>query len=150
MELRTLNDWVVIPRLKRAPGVADVSNFGGLAKSYAVTLKPEQLTRYGLTLGDVLDALKSNNTDAGGSVLRQGSMSFVIRGRGALQDAYNIGATFIKSIGGTPIYVRDVARVELDPRTPSGIYSKDHLDQSVEGIVLMRRGENPTEVLEKV
>lgn len=150
MELRTLNDWVVIPRLLRTAGVADVSNFGGLSKQYTVTLQPSQLERFNLTLGDVLDALKSNNADAGGSVMQRGSMSFVIRGRGSIQDAATIGATFIKSVGGTPIYLKDVATVGLTSRVPSGIFSKDHANESVEGIVLMRRGENPSEVLDHV
>src|SRR5262245_57693626 len=150
MELRTLNDWVVIPRLIRVSGVADVSNFGGHAKQYAVTLQPNQLSRFGLTLGDILDALKANNADAGGSVIQRGSMSFVIRGRGALQDIKTIGDTFIKSIGGTPIYIRDVAYVGLDYKTPIGIFSKDTTDEGVEGVVLMRRGENPSEVLKDV
>jgi cobalt-zinc-cadmium resistance protein CzcA len=150
MELRTLNDWVVIPRLIRVRGVADVSNFGGLAKQYAVVLQPAQLQRFGLTLGDVVDALRANNADAGGSVLSRGSMSFVVRGRGALRDPAAIESTFVKSINGTPIYVRDVATVGLDAKVPSGIFSKDRTDESVEGIVLMRRGENPSEVLHRV
>ncbi|MBX3025130.1 CusA/CzcA family heavy metal efflux RND transporter [bacterium] len=150
MALRTLNDWVVIPRLIRVPGVADVSNFGGLAKQYAVTLQPAQLLRFGLTLRDVVDALRSNNADAGGSVLSRGSMSFVVRGRGALRDPESIASTFIRSIDGTPVYVRDVANVELDAKVPSGIFSKDRTDEAVEGIVLMRRGENPSQVLQRV
>ncbi|HYV36243.1 MAG TPA: efflux RND transporter permease subunit, partial [Gemmataceae bacterium] len=150
MELRTLNDWVVIPRLLRAAGVADVSNFGGQAKQFAVILRPSQLERYGLTLSDILDALKSNNADAGGSVLSRGSMSFVVRGRGALQDIKTIGAVFIKSVGGTPIYLRDLADVTLDYKMPAGIYAKDATGEGVEGIVLMRRGENPSEVLDNV
>lgn len=150
MDLRTLNDWVVIPRLLRVPGVAEVSNFGGYAKQYAVLLSPAQLQRFGLSLNDVVDAIQTNNATAGGSVLSRGSMSFVIRGRGSLQDAAEIGSVFIKSIGGTPIYVRDVAEVVLDSKVPAGIFSKDYTDESVEGIVLLRKGENPSEVLEKV
>jgi len=150
MELRTLNDWVVIPRLLRVPGVADVSNFGGYAKQYAVLLNPAQLQRFGLSLSDVVDAIKTNNASAGGSVLSRGSMSFVIRGRGSLQDTAELGAIFIKSIGGTPIYVRDVAEVGLDSMVPAGIFSKDRTDESVEGIALLRKGENTSEVLEKV
>jgi heavy metal efflux system protein len=150
MELRTLNDWVVIPRLLRTAGVADVSNFGGLAKQYTVTLKPSELERYGLQLGDVVDALRSNNANAGGSVLRRGGMSFVIRGQGALTSTADLGAVFVKSVGGTPIYVRDVATVGFAAQVPSGIFSKDRLDDAVEGIVLMRRGENPSEVLKAV
>src|SRR5262249_34675277 len=99
---------------------------------------------------DVIDAIKANNASAGGSVMSRGSMSFVIRGKGSLQDVAEIGAVFIKSIGGTPVYLRDVATVGLDSMPPSGIYSKDRADESVEGIVLMRRGENPSDVLEEV
>ena len=73
MELQTINNWVVIPHLMRVPGVADVSNFGGLSKQYAVTFKPAHLERYGLTLADVVDAIQANNASAGGSVLKRGS-----------------------------------------------------------------------------
>ncbi len=150
MQLRELNDWIVIPRLLRAPGVADVSNFGGLAKQFTVTFQPAQLEQYGLTLGDVVDAIKSNNTSAGGSVMTRGGMSFVIRGSGTLEDIRQIENIFVKSAGGTPIYLRDIASISLDSMAPSGIYSKDRVDESVEGIVLMRRGENPSEVLKSV
>lgn len=150
MALRTLNDWVVIPRLLRAAGVAEVSNFGGKEKQFAVTFRPTDLDRYGLSLQDIVEAVKTNNASAGGSILQRGSMSFVIRGSGSLQDLASIAGTFVKSVGGTPVYLRDVASVSLDEKTPSGIYSKDHTDESVEGIVLMRRGENPSRVLANV
>jgi hypothetical protein len=150
MELRTLNDWVVIPRLLRAPGVAEVSNFGGYAKQFAVLLHPAQLQRYGLSVNDVADAIQTNNASAGGSVLSRGSMSFVIRGRGSLQNEREIGAIFIKSLGGTPIYIHDVADVQLDAKVPAGIFSKDLKDEAVEGIVLLRKGENPSDVLAAV
>ena len=150
MELRELNDWVVIPRILRASGVAEVSNFGGLEKQFAITFRPADLDRYGLTLKDVIEAIKSNNSAAGGSVLPRGSMSFVIRGSGAIQTLRDIENTYVKSVGGTPIYLRDVASVDLDHLTPFGIFSKDFRDESVEGIVLMRRGENPSRVLAEV
>jgi cobalt-zinc-cadmium resistance protein CzcA len=150
MELRTLNDWVVIPRLLRARGVADVSNFGGHAKQFAIVFLPAQLERYALVLNDVVDAIKNNNTSSGGSVMRRGSMSYVIRGRGSLERLDQIKNIFLKSISGTPVYVKDVAQVTLDAKAPSGIYSKDEDDESVEGIVLMRRGENPSRTLKQV
>lgn len=150
MELRTLNDWVVIPRLLRAGGVAEVTNFGGLAKQYAVTFRASDLSRYGLSLNNVVEAIRTNNASAGGSILQRGSMSFVIRGSGAFQNLDQIENTFVKSISGTPIYLRDVANIGLDAAVPSGIYSKDYDDQSVEGIVLMRRGENTSSTLENV
>src|SRR5215470_11513865 len=150
IELRTLNDWVVIPRLLRAAGVAEVSNFGGLAKQYAVTFQPRQLERFGLTLGDLVHAVQTNNASAGGSVLPRGSMAFVIRGSGAIEDVRQIEKIFVKSIGGTPVYLKDVADIAVDNQPPSGIYSKDWSDTSVEGICLMRRGENPSRVLANV
>ncbi|MDD5579424.1 MAG: CusA/CzcA family heavy metal efflux RND transporter [Methylobacter sp.] len=150
IELRSINDWVAIPRLLRAAGVADVPNFGGYEKLYAVLMNPSQLQRFGLSLNDVVNAIQSNNESAGGSVLSRGSMSFVIRGRGALQDVAEIGNIFIQSFGGTPIYVHDVADVEVASKVPAGILSKDRKNETIEGIVLMRRGENPSEVLNNV
>jgi cobalt-zinc-cadmium resistance protein CzcA len=150
MGLRTVNDWVVTPKLLRVAGVADVTNFGGLAKQYAITLRPAELQRFGLTLNDVVTAVQSNNSNAGGSVINRGQESLVVRGRGALQTERDIGAIFVKSVGGTPVYVRDVAAVGLDAKVPSGIYSKDRRAESVQGIILIRKGENPSVALAKI
>jgi cobalt-zinc-cadmium resistance protein CzcA len=150
MALRELNDWVVVPRLLRVPGVAEVSNFGGRQKQFTVAFRPADLRRYELTLSDVMDAVKGNNTSSGGSVLTRGSMSFVIRGGGALQSVRQIEGVFVKSVGGAPVYLRDVATVGLDAPPPSGMYAKDRGGEGVEGICLMRRGENPSLVLEEV
>lgn len=150
IELRTLNDWVVIPRLLRASGVAEVSNFGGLEKQYTVTFRPSDLDRFGLTLDDVVEAIQTNNASAGGSVLQRGSMSFVIRGSGSIQDLNAIKDTYVRSVAGTPIYLRDVANVDIDNLIPFGIFSKDYRDDGVEGIVVLRKGENPSEVLAEV
>jgi cobalt-zinc-cadmium resistance protein CzcA len=150
MELRELNDWVVIPRLLRAAGVAEVSNFGGRQKQFTVTFRPAQLDRYGLTLADVMAAVQANNTSAGGSVLPRGSMSFVIRGGGTLRTVPEIESVFVKTVGRVPIYLKDVATVGLDSPPPSGMYAKDREHEGVEGICLMRRGENPSLVLAEV
>jgi len=108
MDLQTINNWVVIPRLKRVPGVADVSNFGGLSKQYAVTFTPTQLERYGLTLDDLVEAIEANNASAGGSVLRRGGMDLVIRSAGLIENIRQIDDIFVKSIEGTPIYIKNV------------------------------------------
>lgn len=150
MVLRTINDWVVIPRLMRTPGVAEVANFGGREKQYTLKLNPGQLERYSLSLSDVIEAVQANNANAGGSILRRGDMSFVIRGRGTLRNERDIEETVVNTIAGTPVYVRDVARVELDSRLPAGMFGKDDVSESVEGIVLMRRGENPSQTLARV
>src|SRR6516162_4793388 len=106
IELRTLNDWVVTRRLRRVPGVAEVANFGGYQKQFAVTFNRSALKRYGLTLSDVEDAIKKNNAAGGGSVVSRGSMSLVVRGKGQIEDLDEIRNIFIKSISGTPIYLR--------------------------------------------
>ncbi|AKU93139.1 efflux RND transporter permease subunit [Vulgatibacter incomptus] len=148
MELRTLQDWVVIPRLLRVPGVAEVSNLGGDAKEIGVVFQPSQLQRFGLSVGDVIEAIQSNSGSAGGSVVNRGSFSFVVRGRGSIESAADLREIFLKSVGGTPVLLRDVATVEETAKLATGIFLKDDDDHAVEGIVLMRKGENPTQVLE--
>ncbi|BEV09283.1 CusA/CzcA family heavy metal efflux RND transporter [Methylophilus sp. DW102] len=150
VQLRTLNDWVVIPRLLRADGVAEVTNFGGYEKQYGIILNPSQLRRYDVSVNDVIEAVQLNNANSGGSLLSRGSMSFVIRGEGAIKSKKNIEDSFLKNIDGQPIYVRDVASVQINKKIPAGIFSKNTVDESVEGIVLLRKGENPSEVLARV
>jgi cobalt-zinc-cadmium resistance protein CzcA len=150
IQLRTLNDWVVERRLKRVPGVAEVANFGGYVKQFALTFNQAQLRRYGLTLSDVEDAITKNNTAGGGSIVSRGSMSLVVRGKGQLENLDQIQSIFIKSIGGTPIYLKDVASVSVDIKVPNGIFGKDYQEPSVQGIVTMRKGENPSQVLDLV
>lgn len=150
MDLRTLHDWVIMPRLLRVPGVGDVANFGGDLREYAVTVDPVQLARVGIGLSDLVDAVSKNNSTSGGSVVNRGSMSFVVRGRGAVQSEKEIGDIFIKSIEGTPIFVKDVARVEAQAKLPTGIFGKDDRNDTIEGLVTLRKGENPSAVLEKL
>lgn len=149
-DLRTLHDWVVIPRLMRVPGVAEVSNFGGYAKEYSVVFDPAQLRRFDASIAEIVDAIQSNNQSAGGSILRRGSMAFVVRGRGSIREIDDLQRIFIKSVAGTPVYLRDVASVQLDHRVPTGIFSRNENDEGVEGIVLMRRGEDTSAVLQGV
>ena len=150
IQLRTLNDWLVRKRLRRVPGVAEVANFGGYEKQFAVTFDQAKLKRFGLAFSDVEDAVKKNNVAGGGSVVSRGSMSMVVRGKGQLENIAQMQEIFIKSIGGTPIYLKDVATVSIDTKVPNGIFSKDYQDPSVQGIVLMRKGENPSIVLGRV
>ena len=148
--LRTLNDWVVARHLKRVPGVAEAANFGGYEKQYTVTFSQAKLKRFGLALSDVEDAIKKNNASGGGSVVSRGSMSMVVRAKGQVEKLDEIQNIFVKSISGTPVYLKDVGAVSLDTKIPNGIFSKDYQGPSVQGIVVMRKGENPSEVLERV
>lgn len=150
MELRELNDWVVTRRLKRVAGVAEASNFGGFERQLTVAFIPAQLDRFGVTFTDVEDAVKKNNVAGGGSVVNRGSMSLVVRGAGLVESARDLEGVFIKSVGGTPVYLKDVATIGPDSKVPNGIFSKDRTDQGVQGIVLLRRGENPSQVLARV
>jgi cobalt-zinc-cadmium resistance protein CzcA len=150
IDLRTLNDWVVVPQLQRTPGVAEVINFGGHEKQYNVKINPGRLERFGLTLEQVVNSVQSNNANAGGSVLQRGETAFVIRGRGLLGDVGQIENTVINAVSGTPVFLRDVADIEIDYRFPSGIFGKDGKSEAIEGIVLMRRGENPSRTLDRV
>ena len=141
---------MVTRRLLRVPGVAECANFGGQERQLAVTFYPSQLDRYGVSFSDMEDAVKKNNTAAGGSVIRRGSMSLVVRGGGLVETEQQLRGVFVKSVGGTPIYIRDIALIGSEPKTPNGIFSKGFTDEAVEGIVLMRKGENPSEVLNRV
>ncbi|HZZ82829.1 MAG TPA: CusA/CzcA family heavy metal efflux RND transporter, partial [Gemmataceae bacterium] len=150
IQLRTLNDWIVTKRLRRVPGVAEVANFGGYEKQYGVIFDQAKLKRFGIGLTEVEDAIKKNNLAGGGSVVARGSMSMVVRGKGQLENLQQMREIFIKSIGGTPIYLKDIAEVADNVKAANGIFSKDYQAPSVEGIVLMRKGENPSKVLDKV
>ena len=137
-------------RLLRVPGVAEVANFGGYQKQFGITFDQPRLKRYGLSLGNVEDAIQKNNAAGGGSVVNRGSMSLVVRGQGRVETVEQIQEIFIKSIGGTPIYLKDLGTVSIDAKVPNGIFCKDFQEPSVEGIVVMRKGENPSQVLQRV
>src|SRR5262249_29407479 len=142
MDLRTLHDWVVIPRLLRVPGVGDVANFGGDAKSFVISLQPKQLQRAGISFTDVVEAVRNNNATSAGSFINRGSMSFVVRGRGAVENEKEIGDIFIKSVAGTPTYVRDIAEVRVEPKVWTGLFGRNERNHSIEGLVTIRKGEN--------
>jgi cobalt-zinc-cadmium resistance protein CzcA len=156
MELRTLQDWTIVPQLLQVPGVADVVNFGGLVQQFHILTSPEKLQRYNLTLQNVIDAVQANNLNTGGSIIERGGQGFAVRGIGAIRKPEDIEHIVISSVNGVPVFIHDVAEVEIAPLPPAGIlgYSvpREHLDvnSGVQGLVLMRRGENPSEVLEGV
>lgn len=150
MELRTLNDWVVIRRLMRVSGVAEVSNLGGQERQFTALFNPSQLRRYDVTLSDIEEAVTRNNAAGGGSLVNRGDMAIVIRGRGLIETIEDLELTFIKTFNGAPIYLKDLAEVREDYWQQNGIFAKDDRDDGVSGIVLMRRGENPSRVLERV
>src|SRR6218665_381872 len=155
-QLRDLQDWTVKPYLLQTHGVADVVTFGGPIKQFHILTFPDKLRRYDLTLTDVENAIVSNNQNTGGSIIERGGQGFAVRGLGAIKTEDNIRDIVLKSDHGTPVFVRDVASVETAPPPPSGVLgysvSSDgvNVNSGVEGIVLLRRFENPSEVLKEL
>jgi len=149
-ELRGLQDWVVSRRLKMIPGVADVVSFGGFIKQYEVTVNTTRMKSYNVTLQQVFSALGRGNANAGGSVLEQGEQQYLIRGIGMLRSGDDIGDIVVASHNGTPLLIKDIATVLTGAVPRQGLVGQDGDDEIVTGIVLMRKGENPSEVLKAV
>ena len=149
-ELRTLEDWVVERALRQVPGVADVVAMGGFIKQYEVQPDLEKLRAHKLTLQHLLDALGRGNSNAGGSYVAQGLQQFAIRGIGLLRSAEEIGQVVVATRNATPILVRDVAEVKIGAVPRLGTVGQDLDNDVVTGIVVMRKGENPSVVLKGV
>ncbi len=149
-ELSEIQQWTVIPTLKQVPGVADVSNFGGLTTQYELELDPQQLMRFNISLSDITDAISANNANAGGSVLNRGELGYVIRGIGLVQTLDDLGNIVVTQHNGTPILVRDLGKLKLSNQERHGVVGKDDINDVVEGTVLLLRHENPSRVLEGV
>jgi cobalt-zinc-cadmium resistance protein CzcA len=150
MQLRELNDWVVVPRFLQVPGVADVTPFGGLVKQYQIQVDPLALSKYNLSIAQVSQAISANNSNAGGALLDNKQQSMVIRGVGLIQSVSDIESILVSETKGVPVYVRDVGRVQIGAAPQTGIFGVNNQTGGVEGIVLMRRGENPSEVLKNI
>ena len=149
-QLREIQDWVIAPRLLQVPGVADVTPFGGLVKQYQVDVDPASLEKYNLSITKVADAIGANNRNAGGALLDNRQQSMVVRGVGLLRSCEDIEQVVLTSVKGAPVLVRDVGRVHVGAALQTGLLGVNEQAGGVEGIVLMRRGENPSEVLRGV
>jgi cobalt-zinc-cadmium resistance protein CzcA len=149
-ELRTLQDWVVERSIRQVPGVADVVAMGGFIKQYEVQPDLDKLRAYKLSFQNLLDALGRGNANAGGSYVAQGSQQFAIRGIGLLRSAEDIGQIVVTSRNGTPILIRDIAQVKVGAVPRLGTVGQDTDDDIVTGIIVMRKGENPSEVLKNI
>jgi heavy metal efflux system protein len=149
-DLRTLQDWVVSRNLRLIPGVADIVSFGGFIKQYEVTVNTAQMKSYTVTLQQVFTALGRGNANAGGSFLEHGEQQYLIRGIGMLRSADDIGEIVVAERNGTPLLIHDIASVRVGAVPRQGIVGQDDDDEIVSGIVLMRKGENPSDVLTAV
>ncbi len=149
-ELRTYQDWVVSRQLRLVPGVADVVTLGGLVKQYEVRPDLPRLRDYKVTLSQLSQAIQRGNANAGGSYIEQGRQQYLIRGIGLFQGPEDIESVVVATRGGTPILVKDLASVAVGAVPRQGVAGQDDDDDVVTGVVLMRRGENPSEVLKAV
>ena len=151
MELRSILDWQIAPRLRQVPGVIDVNANGGELKTYEVQVAADALTRYGLSLAEVFAAIERNNGARGGATLERNGEQAVIRGEGLIADPEDIGRVVLRTgEGGVPLYVRDIARVTQAPRPRLGAVTRDGRGEAVVGVALMLLGENTREVGERV
>jgi heavy metal efflux system protein len=148
--LRTLQEWVVTPQLKGVAGVNEINSFGGYFKQYQVVVAPEKLVKYAITVEDVYQAIGSNNGNVGGNILERDADQYIVRGVGLIENISDIERIVLKSQGGTPIYLRDVALVQVGEAVRMGAALKDGKDEAVGGIVMMLRGANSREVVGRV
>ncbi|MDR2388344.1 MAG: CusA/CzcA family heavy metal efflux RND transporter [Tannerellaceae bacterium] len=153
-ELTELNHWVIIPRLRQISGIADVSNFGGLTTQFQIEIDPRKLTKYNLSLGEITESIERNNSNAGGSTLIRGDLSYVVRGVGLVRDLQDLGNIVVKTTGGAPVYLKDLGELKYGNLERKGImgYVDDEIDypDGVQGMVQLLRYANPSQVLEKI
>jgi cobalt-zinc-cadmium resistance protein CzcA len=149
-DLRTIQDWTVERALRQVPGVADVVGMGGYIKQYEVQPDMQKLRAFKLTLQDLQEAMGRSNANAGGSYVAQGAQQFAIRGIGLLRSAQDIGNIVVTARGNTPVLVKDVATVVIGAVPRLGTVGQDMDDDVVTGIIIMRKGENPSFVLKGV
>jgi heavy metal efflux system protein len=149
-DLLAIQDWVVERQLKSVAGVADIAAFGGTTKVYEIAVNPSQLEKFDLTPVDVFQAVQRSNLNVGGDVIEKNGQAYVVRGIGLLHSPQEVGNIIVAERNGTPILVRHVAAISEEFRPRVGRAGLDDQDDVVEGIVVMRKGENPAEVLGRV
>ncbi|UFH53941.1 efflux RND transporter permease subunit [Spirosoma sp. KNUC1025] len=149
-ELLTLQNWVVDRQLRAVPGVADIVAFGGRDKMYELRVNPTQLTKYDITPLEVYQAVTRSNINVGGDVIERNGQAYVVRGIGLLTSIQDIENILIEEAGGNPVLVKNVAEVAESNLPRVGQVGLDKNDDVVEGIIVMRKGENPSEILKRV
>src|SRR5436309_485225 len=149
-ELSEIQKWIVVPALKRIPGLAEVENFGGITTQFQLELDPQQLMRFGVSLKDITGAIQANSGNSGGSVLNRGQFGYVIRGIGLVQTLQDMGNIVVTQRNGNHILVSDLGKLKLGIQERHGILGVDDRNDAVEGTPLLLRGENPSRVMEAV
>ena len=146
-ELKTLQDWVIERKLRSVPGIADIVSFGGEVKTFEVSVNPNQLATYGISSLELFQAIANSNVNVGGDVIERNSQAYVVRGIGLINNIQEIGDIVVKNVNGTPILVRNLAKVHESCQPRLGQVGREDENDVVEGIVVMRKGENPEKVI---
>src|SRR5450432_1680535 len=149
-DLTTLQDWVLERQFKSVPGVADVNSFGGEEKTFEISVNPNLLNQYNLSSLDVYSAVSKSNLNVGGDVIERNGQAFVVRGIGLLNDVSDIENIIITNINGVPILVKNIGSVKEAAKPRLGQVSRDFNKDVIEGIVVIRKGENPREALDRI
>ena len=149
-ELRTLQDWYLRYQLTKAHGVAEVASIGGFVQTYQVTVDPVKLRAYGIALNKVSQVIRESNRDVGGRVIEMAETEYMVRGKGYLRGKGDIENLVVKSEKGTPVLVRDIARVELAPDERRGLTELNGEGEVVSGIVMARYGQNALDVIHNI
>jgi Cu(I)/Ag(I) efflux system membrane protein CusA/SilA len=149
-ELRTIQDWYVRYQLTKAHGVAEVASIGGFVQTYQVTVDPVKLRSYGIPLAKVSQVIRDSNRDVGGRVVEMAETEYMVRGKGYLRGKADIEMLVVKSMAGTPVLIRDIARVELAPDERRGLTELNGEGEVVSGIAMARYGQNALEVIQNL
>lgn len=149
-ELRALQDWYIRFALQTVEGVSEVASFGGFQKQYQVIIDPVKLQYYNIPIMDVVNKIKANNNDVGGSKFEQADIGYIIRGLGFIKDLKQIEEISIASINGVPVRIKDIGSVQMGGELRLGIIEENGEGEKVGGIVVMRYGENAKEVIDRV
>lgn len=150
MELRTIQDWIIKRQLAGTPGLAEVNTFGGELKQYHVLIDPQKLLKYEISLRDVIEAVANNNANAPGAYIEHKQEQYIVVGVGLAKTMEDIGNIIVKAENGIPIFVRDVASVEIGPAIRQGAVTINGTSEIVCGIAMMLQGENAREVVDRV
>lgn len=153
-ELTDLQNWVIIPRIKEVSGVADVTNFGGITTQFQVEVDPSKLEQYNLSLSQVVEAIENNNANVGGSVLNRGDLGYVVRGIGLIGNLDDLGHIVVSTTSGVPVFLNDIGSLKYGNLERKGVLGYTdrirNYSESLEGIVLLLKHENPSKVLEDI
>lgn len=150
MTMKAIEDWQMEKAFKQVPGIIEVNSFGGPVKTYKVILNHEKVRFYNLDVGEIFDAIKASNSTGGGHYISKNDQAYIVRGLGLYSDVKSIEDTVITSRNGIPIRVKDVGIVAVEPAVRIGQVGKNLDNDVVEGIVLMRKGENPTKTIKNL